>query len=130
MYSIDGKPPSERVSFSGQWDLLYKVDERIPRWQSLVLEPTPIRFPGLGERSDIKDASDTLKSLAAVPWAGPRIPPIAASFETKQSSSMTLNALLLLVIFLAVAATSRCLRRRRLAQVSKGAIRNSRGLER
>ena len=111
IYSIDGKPPSEHVSLIGQWDLLYKVDKRIPRWQSLVLEPTPIRFPRHGERFDMKEASDTLKPMAAVPRTGPRIPPIATSFQTKQSSSMTLNALLILVVFLAVAVTSRCFRR-------------------
>jgi hypothetical protein len=113
MYSIDGKPPSEHVSFSGQWDLLYKVNKRIPRWQSLVLEPTPIRFPWLGERFDIKEASDTLKPLAAVGWTGPRIPPIATSFQTKQCSSMTSNALLILIAFLAGTAISGCFRCRR-----------------
>ena len=83
MYSIDGKPPSEHVSFSGQWDLLHKINKRIPRLCSLVLEPTP------------------------------RISPIATSFQTKQCSSMIFNALLILVAFLAGTVTSGHFRRRR-----------------
>jgi hypothetical protein len=106
---IDGKPPSEHVSFSGQWDLLNKVNKRIPRWQSLVLEPTPIWFPWLGQRFDIKTASDTLKPLSTLGWTGLRLPPI---FQTKQCSSMTLKAILMLVAFLAGAATSGRFRRR------------------
>lgn len=96
---IDGKPPSERVSFSGQWDLLHKVNKGIPQWQSLVLEPTPIWFPILTE------ASDTLKPLATAGWTGPRIP-LISTLRTAQCSRMTLNALLIFVGFLAGRATS------------------------
>lgn len=101
---IDGEPPSERVSFSGQWDLLHKVDQR-PQWQSLVLEPTPIWFPWLGDRFDVKGASDTLKDLATVGWAGPRSP-LVSTFQTMQCSSMTLKAVLILVGFLIGRATA------------------------
>lgn len=113
MDSIDGQTPSEHVSFSGQWDLLYKVNKKIPRWQSLELEPTPIWFPRSGEQSHIKEASETLKALAAVGWTGPQITPDAISFQTKQCSSMTLNAFLMLAAFLAGTATSGRYRRRR-----------------
>ena len=141
MYSIDGKPPSEHVSFSGSWDLLYLPDKGIPPWLNLVLEPNPIRFPQHGESFDIKEASDTPKPLAIVgtissrmrPMATPfptkectpekplavvgsissRIPPTAGSFQQLQCSSMTLNALLILIVFLAGMATSNCFLRRR-----------------
>jgi hypothetical protein len=92
IYSIDEKPLSEHVSFSGQWDLLYTVDKRIPRLQILVLEPAPV---------------------AAFGWTGPRIPSIVTSFQTKQSSSKTFIGLLILVAFLAGTATSGRFRRRR-----------------
>ncbi|KIW69574.1 hypothetical protein PV04_05444 [Phialophora macrospora] len=112
IYSIDGKPPPQHVSFTGRWDLLHKAKKRTPRWQSLVLEPTAIWFPWTGERVDAKDASDTLKPQARVGWTGPRTP-LISSFQTMQGSSLALKALLILVGYLAGSATSSRFRRRR-----------------
>jgi hypothetical protein len=111
IYSIDGEPPPEHVSFSAQWGLLHKAKKRTPRWESLVLEPRPIWFPWLGKQVDAKDASDTLKPQATVGWTGPRTP-LISSFQTKQGSSMALKAALILVGFLAGTAASGRFRRR------------------
>ena len=104
--SIEGKPPSYYdIGFSSQWDLLHKFNKQIPRWQSLALEPASVPFPRHGERIDSKEAANTLEPLLAVGRIG--------CFQTKQCSSMTLNAFLMLAAFLAGTATSGRYRRRR-----------------
>ncbi|KIX97473.1 uncharacterized protein Z520_06925 [Fonsecaea multimorphosa CBS 102226] len=118
--AIDGhsqQPPRQHVRFIATWDLLTQVDRRTPRWSSLEISPTQIRFP---------DPDIRLPASPIVPFRskGGRKPglsgsqvPLGSGLRTQQGSSLAVKALLVLAGFLAgIAVPSRP--RRRLSQLS------------
>ncbi|KAH0829741.1 hypothetical protein FOPE_10345 [Fonsecaea pedrosoi] len=100
---IDGHPPAEQISFAGEWDVLHRVDtRRIPRWESLVMGPMPIRFPRPKGPLIYVDSDGPRRPLGS----GPRVP------SQYGPNSLTFDAFLMFVGFVAGIAIPRRPRRR------------------
>ncbi|OAP55718.1 hypothetical protein AYL99_09870 [Fonsecaea erecta] len=115
--ALDGmsrQPPlvAEQVAFSAQWDLLYRVDGgRIPRWESLAMDPTPIRFPWPWPAKGGRLGRPNLPATGGGGGGGGRTGPRVPLTSPLLGPNMASQGVLVVVGFVMGVATSSYLRR-------------------